>query len=74
MKVVAAMGTKASAATRSALAAKRNEDLSPVIKDIRESGITTLRGIAAELNFRGITAPRSGQWSAVQVQRVLAAI
>ena len=73
MEAMAAKGTKASAAVRSATAAKRNEDLLPVIEDIRESGITTLRRIAAELNARGITTPRSGQWSAVQVQRVLSA-
>jgi DNA invertase Pin-like site-specific DNA recombinase len=74
MEAMAAIGTKASAAARGAKAAKRNEDLLPVIKDIRESGITTLRSIAAELNARGITTPRSGQWSAVQVQRVLSAL
>jgi DNA invertase Pin-like site-specific DNA recombinase len=73
MEAMAARGTIASAAARSALAAKRNEDLLPVIGDIRGSGITTLRKIAAELNARGITTPRSGQWSAVQVQRVLSA-
>jgi DNA invertase Pin-like site-specific DNA recombinase len=74
MEAMAAKGTKASAAARSALAAKRNEDLLPVIEEIRGSGVSTLRTIAAELNSRGITAPRSGQWSAVQVQRVLSAI
>jgi hypothetical protein len=56
MEAMASKGAKASALARSAKAAKRNADLWPVIKDIRESGITTLRGIAAELNFRGITA------------------
>jgi hypothetical protein len=52
-------------------AAKRNEDLLPVIADIRASGAHSLRQIAAELNSRSITAARGGQWSAIQVQRVL---
>ncbi|TCK72457.1 hypothetical protein [Acidipila rosea] len=33
--------------------------------------VTTLRAIAAELNDRAVDAPRGGQWSGVQVQRVL---
>jgi DNA invertase Pin-like site-specific DNA recombinase len=73
MEAMAAKGTKASAAVRGATAAKRNEDLLPVIEEIRKGGITTLRRIAVELNARGITTPRRGQWSAVQVQRVLSA-
>jgi DNA invertase Pin-like site-specific DNA recombinase len=74
MEAMAAKGTKASAAARSALAAKRNEDLLPLIEEIRAKGSRTLRGIAAELNARGITAPRAGEWSAVQVKRVYSAI
>jgi hypothetical protein len=45
----------------------------PVIAEIRATGITTLRAIAAALNDRGVAAPRGGEWSATQVARVLAA-
>jgi hypothetical protein len=37
----------------------------------RESGAVSLREIAAGLNGRGIQTRRGGEWSAVQVQRVL---
>ena len=52
-------------------ASKRAEDLLPVIADIQNAGLRTLREIAAELNERRITTARGGAWSAVQVQRVL---
>ena len=53
--------------------AKRRTQVLPVILEIQGRGISTLRAIAAELNAREIDAPRGGQWSAVQVQRVLIA-
>jgi hypothetical protein len=56
---------------RRTASAKRNEDLLPVIEDIRAAGAVTPREIAARLNGRGITAARGGSWSAVQVRRVL---
>jgi hypothetical protein len=47
-------------------------DLGPVVAEIRASGITTLHGIADELNRRGIpTAAGQGKWQPVQVSRVL---
>jgi DNA invertase Pin-like site-specific DNA recombinase len=52
---------------------KRRTQVLPVIREIQGQGISTLRAIAAELNVRAIDAPRGGEWSAVQVQRVLAA-
>jgi DNA invertase Pin-like site-specific DNA recombinase len=58
----------------SAQAAKRRVQVLPVIAEIQAQGITTLRTIAAELNARMVDAPRGGQWSAVQVQRVLARV
>lgn len=54
--------------------AKRRAQVLPVILEIQGQGIRTLRAVAAELNTREIDAPRGGQWSAVQVQRVLASI
>lgn len=54
-----------------AQAARGRAKVLPVIAEIQGQGITTLRRIAAELNAREVDAPRGGQWSAVQVHRVL---
>lgn len=43
----------------------------PSIATIQASGANTLRAIAAGLNERRIKTARGGEWSAVQVQRVL---
>jgi DNA invertase Pin-like site-specific DNA recombinase len=48
------------------------ETLRPVLAELKAAGVTTLRAIAAELNNRGIKTARGDQWSAMQVQRVLA--
>jgi DNA invertase Pin-like site-specific DNA recombinase len=69
--------TKAArAAGRAAVASKarqRAADLAPVIAELREVGITSLRGIAAALTARSIpTATGRGEWSAVQVSRTIA--
>lgn len=45
--------------------------IAPVVVDIRESGILSLRGIAAELNARGIPTVRGGVWTVVQVTSIL---
>jgi DNA invertase Pin-like site-specific DNA recombinase len=58
-------------ARRSAMAAERAADLQPIITDVRASGASSLREIAARLNQRGIPAARGGPWSAVQVKRAL---
>src|SRR5262249_25642304 len=57
---------------RSAAAHARAADLAPVIQDIRATGAQSLRAIARELNGRGITAPRGGEWSAAQVRAAIA--
>jgi DNA invertase Pin-like site-specific DNA recombinase len=71
MKIIGNKGNIASAVVRSNAAAKRNEDLLPVIYDIRASGGRSLGQIAHALNERGITAARGGTWGAVQVGRIL---
>jgi DNA invertase Pin-like site-specific DNA recombinase len=68
----ATKGCTASATVRSAKARKRAVDLLPVIEAIKTDGATSLREIAAALNERSIPAARGGDWSAVQVRRVLA--
>jgi DNA invertase Pin-like site-specific DNA recombinase len=46
--------------------------LAPVIEAVRADGITSLEGIAAELNARGILTARGGQWYATTVRNLLA--
>ena len=65
-------GRRAGRATRTAKADRRASDLTPILADIRASGASTLRQIAAALNDRGIPTTKGGTWSAVQVSRVLA--
>ena len=69
----ASAGAQASASVRSRNAAKRAEDVQPIIRAIQSEGNTSLRAIAAALNDRGITTARGGEWTAVQVMRVLKA-
>jgi DNA invertase Pin-like site-specific DNA recombinase len=53
-------------------AADRATDIAPTIRKLQAGGATSLRAIAAGLNDAGIpTAKGNGQWSAVQVARVL---
>lgn len=53
-------------------AKQRAADVAPVIAELQAAGAESLRAIATGLNARGIpTARGSGQWSAVQVARVL---
>jgi hypothetical protein len=46
-------------------------DIAPIVADIKAKGARSLREIAAGLNERGIPTARGGEWSAVQVQRVM---
>lgn len=69
--VYAAQGAKASATVRSEKADKRVDDVLPHLEGIRAAGHTSLRQIAAQLNAKGIPTPRGGEWSAVQVQRLV---
>ncbi len=64
-------GNGASHQSRALLASQRAQDIAPTIAEIQSAGATSLRQIARELNARGIPAPRRGQWSAVQVKRVI---
>ena len=49
----------------------RSERVLPVIQEIQESGVKSLRGIARELAARGIPTARGGEWTAVQVSAIL---
>jgi hypothetical protein len=67
---------KGAATARGAYAASadaRAAELAPTIADIRAAGVTSLRGIAAEMNRRGMpTLSGRGEWQGVQVRRVIA--
>ncbi|TXN25135.1 recombinase family protein [Methylobacterium sp. WL9] len=52
-------------------ASARAWDVAPVIEEVQADGAVSLRQIAAGLNARGIPTARGGQWSAVQVKRVM---
>jgi DNA invertase Pin-like site-specific DNA recombinase len=62
--------TKATAALRGKAGAHAAR-VAPVVAEIRTSGHTSLRAIAAELNARGIPSPRGGEWSSVAVMRLI---
>jgi hypothetical protein len=46
----------------------------PIIHQVQASGVTSLRGVAAALNARGVRSARGGQWAATQVGAVLARV
>jgi Recombinase len=57
---------------RIARANRTAADLSPIIAELQAAGITSLNGIAAALNERGIPTPAgSVHWHAAQVSRLL---
>jgi len=68
---VSKQGRKLALKVRKERAANRASDLMPVIEAIKAEGATSLRQIASVLNERGIITARGGEWSAVQVQRVI---
>ena len=47
------------------------ENVLPIIERIRASGVTSMRGIAAVLDARGIRTARGGKWKAMQVGAVI---
>src|SRR5262249_4308114 len=70
----ARLTAKARAAGRVAQQAQaraRAADIVPTIKELQAAGFESLRGIAIELDERGIPTARGGKWSATQVARLL---
>ena len=53
------------------MARKSAADIQETIQTFNPDRKLSLRQIAAKLNEQGITTARGGEWSAVQVQRVL---
>jgi hypothetical protein len=70
LAVTAAKGRRNALEARRQKAKCRAEDLAPIIAELRAHGITSLGGIAAALNGRGVPAARGGKWTATQVQRL----
>jgi hypothetical protein len=65
---------EARAAARQAIVAQadtRARSLAPVIAEIRAAGVHSYRGIAAQLNARGIPTARGGRWAATQVRDIV---
>jgi hypothetical protein len=62
---------QARAAARQAIIAQadmRAQALGPVIAEIRAAGVHSYKGIAAELDKRGVPTARGGRWAATQVR------
>lgn len=57
--------------TNQAKAAANAEAVLPIIKAIQQSGVTSLRAIAAELTARKVPTVRGGDWAAPQVRNIL---
>ncbi len=65
------LGNAAGVAAVKAGADQHAAQVLPVIAAIRGDGITSLKGLAAELNRRGILTARGGQWYATTVRNLL---
>jgi hypothetical protein len=57
---------------RQAGADKRAADLVPIVRELHAAGVTSLRGLAAALDERGIPTAAGGRWHHSQVRRLLA--
>lgn len=64
-------GRKAGSKALAEKAAERSMLYAPIIDDVKAAGISTLSGIAAELNKRGIKTARGGLWYATSVKNVI---
>ena len=58
---------------REANVAKQRKLVVPIIKGLQASGISTLTGLAAALNERGIQTPQGRRWHPMTVKRVVEA-
>jgi DNA invertase Pin-like site-specific DNA recombinase len=65
------VGNKQAVAALKAKAEHRAENLRAIVDDLRSSGITTVRRLAAELNERGILTSRGRIWHPTSAARLL---
>ncbi len=68
---VASQGRQVAIGVRREKAANYRADILPLIQEKQRRGAGTLSAIAAALNADNTPAPRGGQWSPVQVKRIL---
>jgi hypothetical protein len=66
-----AAAQKTSVKARSAAADAFATNARPIIKEIQNGGISSLRGVAKALNARGVRTARGSEWTPVQVNNVL---
>jgi DNA invertase Pin-like site-specific DNA recombinase len=71
IKQYASQGGDAAALVRNERADQYAQDMRRYVDKLRDSGAVSLREIADGLNERGLLTTRGGEWSAVQVQRLL---
>ena len=67
LAVATKLGNEANAAAADRFAA----NVVPIIREIKATGATSLRAVAAALTARGIATARGGEWNAAQVANVL---
>lgn len=65
-------GRVLSARVRTSKSIEKAQDLGPIIENLRSTGASSLRQIAAGLNERGYTTSKGSRWEAKAVHRVLA--
>jgi hypothetical protein len=53
------------------IATMMDSGVAPIIGEIKATGATSLRAVAAALTARGIATARGGEWNAAQVANVL---
>jgi DNA invertase Pin-like site-specific DNA recombinase len=63
--------TAASLMVRQRAADTSAANVRPIIKEIQDSGVKSLRGVARALTARGVRTARGGTWTSVQVKDVL---
>lgn len=64
--------TRTGAALRRAQADRHATHVRPIVREVQAADITTLSGIAAALNARGVRTARGGAWHASTVRNLLA--
>lgn len=67
----AAKGNAAAVAALKAGADAHARDVAPIVERLRAEGVTSLGGLAAALNERGIRTARGGRWHAATVKNLV---
>ena len=65
------VATKLGNAANAAAADRFAANVMPIIREVKATGVTSLRAVAAALTARGIATARGGEWNAAQVANVL---